>query len=339
MKGEYVSMFLCCLVCLSSAKPQTVFLGYQDSLGQYSFGYSAPGSARSEVRTSNGETRGTYSYVDNNGVIQSAQYVADEENGFRIVATNLPEAPLPVQDTPEVVAARNAHLQALEMAEKRVALEKDKSVEESKSKESMEMSKEKQGMKLEMDTEARKKSSNVEMIGSKSMEGANEIQMAGIKEISGNPQNVEGTSKDAAEAPAAKAAQQVANVDHISTIPVIPSHVLTPYAAGNSVLSILASAQMKQRTEGAIDQQSSSMQAALQSIMMEATASDKKSDKDARNKESSALAKEEQIAQQKAAPIEGLKTIVAPINIVPLSSSHSNFVRYYPSVRYVIYNV
>lgn len=96
-----------------------MYLGYQDSLGQYSFGYSAPGSARSEVRTSNGATRGTYSYVDETGVIQIAQYVADGENGFRVIATNLPQAPLPVQDTPEVMAARTAHLQALEMATKR----------------------------------------------------------------------------------------------------------------------------------------------------------------------------------------------------------------------------
>lgn len=88
-------------------------------MGQYSFGYSAPGSARSEVRTSDGATRGTYSYVDETGVIQTAQYVADGVNGFRVTATNLPQAPLPVQDTPEVMAARNAHLQALEMATRR----------------------------------------------------------------------------------------------------------------------------------------------------------------------------------------------------------------------------
>jgi len=100
------------------AKPP-VFLSYQDSLGQYSFGYSAPGSARSEVRTSNGATRGTYSYVDETGVIQTAQYFADGENGFQIMATNLPQAPLPVQDTPEVMAARTAHLQALELAIRR----------------------------------------------------------------------------------------------------------------------------------------------------------------------------------------------------------------------------
>lgn len=107
-----------CLIATGFAKPP-VFLSYQDSLGQYSFGYSAPGSARSEVRTSNGATRGTYSYIDETGTIQTAQYVADSENGFRVIATNLPQAPLPVQDTPEVMAARTAHLQALELAIKR----------------------------------------------------------------------------------------------------------------------------------------------------------------------------------------------------------------------------
>jgi len=96
-----------------------VFLGYQDSLGQYSFGYSAPGSARSEVRTSDGAIKGTYSYIDETGIIQIAEYVANSANGFRVTATNLPQAPLPVQDTPEVMAARIAHLQALEMAMRR----------------------------------------------------------------------------------------------------------------------------------------------------------------------------------------------------------------------------
>lgn len=96
-----------------------MYLGYQDSLGQYSFGYSAPGSARSEVRTSDGATRGTYSYVDETGVIHTAQYYADGEHGFRVFATNLPQAPLPVQETPEVMAARAAHLQAVELATRR----------------------------------------------------------------------------------------------------------------------------------------------------------------------------------------------------------------------------
>lgn len=117
-KTRFQLLLVCCLIATGLARPP-VFLGYQDSLGQYSFGYSAPGSARSEVRTSDGTTKGTYSYVDETGVIQIAQYVADGVNGFRVTATNLPQAPLPVQDTPEVMAARIAHLQALELAARR----------------------------------------------------------------------------------------------------------------------------------------------------------------------------------------------------------------------------
>ncbi|KAK2587551.1 hypothetical protein KPH14_003684 [Odynerus spinipes] len=116
MNVELISLLLCCLIWESSAKPTNVFLSYQDSLGQYSFGYSAPGSARSEIKTLNGGTRGAYSYVDGNGVIQTAEYVADDD-GFHVIATNLPQAPLPVEETAEVSAARKEHLEALQLAE------------------------------------------------------------------------------------------------------------------------------------------------------------------------------------------------------------------------------
>ncbi|XP_043527915.1 uncharacterized protein LOC122538155 [Frieseomelitta varia] len=104
MSCVYVLLLFCCLVSSGSAESARPILGYQDSYGQYSFGYSAPGSARSEVRTSNGETRGVYSYIDDAGVIQTTQYTADSKNGFRVTATNLPQAPLPIQraDTPQL---------------------------------------------------------------------------------------------------------------------------------------------------------------------------------------------------------------------------------------------
>ena len=54
--------------------------------------------------------------MDDNGVIQSAQYTADAENGFRISATNLPQQ---VEDTPEVKAARAAHFEAMRLAYER----------------------------------------------------------------------------------------------------------------------------------------------------------------------------------------------------------------------------
>ncbi|XP_046615590.1 translation initiation factor IF-2-like isoform X1 [Neodiprion virginianus] len=96
--------------------PSGLVLGYQDTLGQYSFGYSAPSQARSEARSLDGVTRGSYSYVDAAGLVQSTDYTADGEHGFRVAATNLPQAPAPVQETPEVAAARSAHLKALEQA-------------------------------------------------------------------------------------------------------------------------------------------------------------------------------------------------------------------------------
>ena len=65
----------------------------QDDLGQYSYGYSGGPSAKVETKTLDGVTRGKYSYVDGNGIIQSASYVADDVNGFRVAATNIPVGP------------------------------------------------------------------------------------------------------------------------------------------------------------------------------------------------------------------------------------------------------
>nr|KAF7412947.1 hypothetical protein H0235_012798 [Vespula pensylvanica] len=118
MKGILLSGLLCCLILKSSGQPvMNVLLGYQDSLGQYSFGYSTLHSARSEIKTVNGVIRGAYSYVDDNGVIQTTEYVADDD-GFHVVSTNLPQSPLPVEDTAEVLAARKAHLEAFLIAVK-----------------------------------------------------------------------------------------------------------------------------------------------------------------------------------------------------------------------------
>nr|CAD7586222.1 unnamed protein product [Timema genevievae] len=101
--------------------------GFRDELGQYSYGYAGGLSAKSEVKSFDGVTRGGYSYVDANGELQTVSYTADALNGFRVAATNLPKAPAPiesaplvapepVQDTPEVVEARTAHLAAVEEA-------------------------------------------------------------------------------------------------------------------------------------------------------------------------------------------------------------------------------
>ncbi|GLV32643.1 Cuticular protein 72Ea [Carabus blaptoides fortunei] len=65
----------------------------QNKFGQYSYGYAGPLSAKSETKTADGITRGGYSYIDANGILQTVQYISDSANGFRVTATNLPEAP------------------------------------------------------------------------------------------------------------------------------------------------------------------------------------------------------------------------------------------------------
>merc|ERR1712012_1094004 len=100
----------------------------QDEFGQFSFGYQNINSAKSETRDAFGVTRGSYQYVDANGVLQTVNYIADDVNGFRVAGTNIPVAPevapvaapaaaplvapVAVVDTPEVAAAKAEHLAA-----------------------------------------------------------------------------------------------------------------------------------------------------------------------------------------------------------------------------------
>jgi len=104
----------------------------QDELGQYSYGYAGGPSAKAESKDAFGNVRGSYSYIDSNGIQQVVNYVADPVNGFRVAATNLPVGPssahvvasplsapvhyaalpVPVGDTPEVAAAKANHFQA-----------------------------------------------------------------------------------------------------------------------------------------------------------------------------------------------------------------------------------
>ena len=158
-----VQVIVSCLMALAAAKPGIISaLPYaapyvaaapvgiatsvssqyhaQDTLGQYSYGYSGGPSAKTETRTADGITRGGYSYIDGYGLVQSASYISDPVNGFRVAATNLPVGPsapaapiiqaapavlaapgpfavpaiaagVPL-DTPEVVAAKAAHFAA-----------------------------------------------------------------------------------------------------------------------------------------------------------------------------------------------------------------------------------
>merc|ERR1712107_173780 len=61
----------------------------QDDFGQYNYGYSDSNSVKQEVKTADGVTRGSYSYVDANGIVQTVNYISDAM-GFRVAATNLP---------------------------------------------------------------------------------------------------------------------------------------------------------------------------------------------------------------------------------------------------------
>jgi len=116
------------------AAPHAQQFHTQDEFGNLAFGYSNLNSARREEgNTWNGVRTGGWSYVDANGIPQHASYVADGA-GFRVEATNLPVAPVfvpgplpvapvdtgvapaPVEDTPEVAAAKAEHAAALEEA-------------------------------------------------------------------------------------------------------------------------------------------------------------------------------------------------------------------------------
>lgn len=57
------------------------------------FRHSGGPSAKEETRTADGITRGSYSYIDGHGLVQTTSYVSDPVNGFRVAATNLPVGP------------------------------------------------------------------------------------------------------------------------------------------------------------------------------------------------------------------------------------------------------
>ncbi|XP_033324774.1 cuticular protein 16 [Megalopta genalis] len=89
----------------------------QDGSGGYHYSFTGPHQAKSESSL-NGITRGGYSYIDANGILQTVTYTADDQNGFRVSASNLPQPPKndlqEVQDTPEVAAAKKSHLEELQ---------------------------------------------------------------------------------------------------------------------------------------------------------------------------------------------------------------------------------
>ncbi|XP_077273095.1 uncharacterized protein LOC143903411 [Temnothorax americanus] len=93
------------------ADPLPVYHQSQDTrAGVHAYSYAGGPSAKEEVRGLDGVTRGSYSYVDAHGILQSVFYVADE-GGFRVAATNLPtDDNLPLEPG-ELLTARYAYSQ------------------------------------------------------------------------------------------------------------------------------------------------------------------------------------------------------------------------------------
>ncbi|XP_034657936.1 uncharacterized protein LOC117894810 [Drosophila subobscura] len=90
----------------------------QDEHGQYSYGYVAPLYSKHETRTVDGVIRGTFSYVDARGETQTTDYVADTE-GFRVSSSHGQQRAN--EETPEVAALRAQHLAAHAQAKLRLA--------------------------------------------------------------------------------------------------------------------------------------------------------------------------------------------------------------------------
>ena len=84
----------------------------QDELGQVRFGYAHPGQAATNYQDAFGNQMGSYAYINPEGKEIRVSYTADRR-GFRVLSNDLPVAPVAnlvapvqVQDTPEVAAAK-----------------------------------------------------------------------------------------------------------------------------------------------------------------------------------------------------------------------------------------
>jgi hypothetical protein len=110
----------------------------QDEFGNTQYGYSNINSAKHEAGNALAGVSGSYQYVDANGELQTVTYVADAL-GFRTADSRLPVhdvalpvapvydgiAPAPVEDTPEVAAAKVEFAKAFEEVASRQKRESD----------------------------------------------------------------------------------------------------------------------------------------------------------------------------------------------------------------------
>lgn len=125
---------LALIACALGTHIEPILKQFQEAggKGQYEYSYESGIEKKSEYRTPDGQTHGTYSYLDSNGVVQHVKYTAGVE-GFKVESSNLPlrgANPNPhnhnlhhsfgsfgqqnavIGETPEVIAARNQHAAA-----------------------------------------------------------------------------------------------------------------------------------------------------------------------------------------------------------------------------------
>lgn len=94
----------------------------QDTHGRYKVDYNIGTIVKTEERLEDGTIKGAFSYIDTDGNIQKISYVAGED-GFLVSGNNLPVAPAPVVDTPEVRAAKLEHLALVEEFKSKLPIE------------------------------------------------------------------------------------------------------------------------------------------------------------------------------------------------------------------------
>ena len=86
---------------VAAAAPTSSQYHAQDELGQYNYGYSNGDSSKVETKSADGVVRGSYSYIDANGLLQRVQYISDAL-GFRVAGTNLPQHTTDAMMQPQV---------------------------------------------------------------------------------------------------------------------------------------------------------------------------------------------------------------------------------------------
>jgi hypothetical protein len=97
---EYQNYYVSPVIASALPAPQHSQHHAQDELGQYEYGFNTGNQAKHELKTADGITRGSYSYVDANGILQTTNYISDDVFGFRVAATNLPQHVIPAAHAP-----------------------------------------------------------------------------------------------------------------------------------------------------------------------------------------------------------------------------------------------